>query len=247
MFTIACTIPIALVVGLYMYKLRKGKVVEASLLGAVGVLAATIAGNWIPHSPLEPYFSLSRPQIIIAICVYGFVASVLPVCFNASGIFWAKAGVMAAGVDRTKHAAMAAIRLRMTFSPFAGVDAAPHQAPDISDPETKAASSAYPRTLCRPSEFCRTWHSRSAAQNSRECLAAVPCDTTLMAPSPLWRDHRSRLRDLTGIPIPSSSFATRVRSLRVEPSRKVEWISVTNEADIFSACRCGIGCCARAL
>ena len=44
-FTIACTIPIALFVGLYMYRIRKGKVVEASLIGAVGVLAATVAGQ----------------------------------------------------------------------------------------------------------------------------------------------------------------------------------------------------------
>ncbi len=59
-FTIACTIPIALFVGLYMYKIRKGRVVEASAIGAVGVLAATVAGNWIPGSALEQYFSLSR-------------------------------------------------------------------------------------------------------------------------------------------------------------------------------------------
>jgi carbon starvation protein len=78
-FTIACTIPIALLVGLYMYRIRKGRVVEASALGAVGVLAATVAGGWIPGSPLEPYFSLSRGATIWAICVYGFVASVLPV------------------------------------------------------------------------------------------------------------------------------------------------------------------------
>ncbi len=78
-FTIACTIPIALFVGLYMYKIRKGRVVEASLIGAAAVLAATVAGNWIPGSALEPYFSLSRKQTILAICVYGFIASVLPV------------------------------------------------------------------------------------------------------------------------------------------------------------------------
>ena len=53
-FTIACTIPIALFVGWYMYRFRKGKVVEASLLGAVGVLAATVAGASIPGSALEP-------------------------------------------------------------------------------------------------------------------------------------------------------------------------------------------------
>ncbi|MGN6545613.1 MAG: carbon starvation CstA family protein, partial [Aureliella sp.] len=78
-FTIFCTIPIALFVGLYMYRLRPGRIVEASLIGATAVLAATVAGNWIPGSSLEPYFSLSRPATIVAICAYGFIASVLPV------------------------------------------------------------------------------------------------------------------------------------------------------------------------
>ncbi|MFN9980500.1 MAG: carbon starvation CstA family protein, partial [bacterium] len=78
-FTIFCTIPIALFVGLYMYKFRKGHIVEASLLGAIGVLGATVAGNWIPGSPLESYFSLSREGVTLSICIYGFVASVLPV------------------------------------------------------------------------------------------------------------------------------------------------------------------------
>lgn len=78
-FTIACTIPIALFVGWYMYRFRKGRVVEASLVGAAGVLAATVAGNWIPGSPLEPYFQFSREGIIGAICFYGFIASILPV------------------------------------------------------------------------------------------------------------------------------------------------------------------------
>ncbi len=78
-FTIACTIPIALFVGLYMYKIRKGRVVEASLIGAVAVLAATVAGNWIPGSPVEWLFSLTKGQTILALAGYGFVASVLPV------------------------------------------------------------------------------------------------------------------------------------------------------------------------
>ncbi|MDZ4850931.1 MAG: carbon starvation protein A [Pirellulaceae bacterium] len=78
-FTIFCTIPIALAVGWYTYRIRKGRVIEASLLGAVAVLAATVAGNWIPGSFLEPYFLLTRDETIFAICFYGFVASVLPV------------------------------------------------------------------------------------------------------------------------------------------------------------------------
>lgn len=78
-FTIACTIPIALFVGWYMYRFRKGKVVEASLVGAAAVLAATVAGAWIPESNLRPLFELSRNQTIGAIAAYGFIASVLPV------------------------------------------------------------------------------------------------------------------------------------------------------------------------
>ncbi|MFN6164594.1 MAG: carbon starvation protein A [Planctomycetota bacterium] len=78
-FTIACTIPIALLVGFYMYRFRKGRVVEASLLGAAGVLLATFIGGSVPGSWAEPYFLFSREGIILAICLYGFIASVLPV------------------------------------------------------------------------------------------------------------------------------------------------------------------------
>jgi carbon starvation protein len=78
-FTIACTIPIALLVGLYMYRLRKGRVAEASLIGAALVLAGTVAGAWIPGSPLEWLCSLTKGQTILALTGYGFVASVLPV------------------------------------------------------------------------------------------------------------------------------------------------------------------------
>ncbi len=78
-FTIACTIPIAFFVSFWMYRFRKGRVVEASAIGAIGVLAATVAGAWIPGSVLEHYFSLSRNGTILALCAYGFVASVLPV------------------------------------------------------------------------------------------------------------------------------------------------------------------------
>jgi carbon starvation protein len=78
-FTIACTIPIALLVGLWMYRIRKDRVVEASVIGVVLTLAAVVAGNWIPGSPLERFFSLTREQTIWALCIYGFIAAVLPV------------------------------------------------------------------------------------------------------------------------------------------------------------------------
>ncbi len=78
-FTIACTIPIALFVGFWMYKVRKGKVVEASVIGAVAVIACTWLGSLIPGSPVARFFSLSQHGVTIAIAAYGFVASVLPV------------------------------------------------------------------------------------------------------------------------------------------------------------------------
>jgi carbon starvation protein len=78
-FTIFCTIPIALFVGLWMYRIRPGRVVEASLIGGALVLAAVFFGAYVPGSPLESIFGLSRENTIIALCVYGFIAAVLPV------------------------------------------------------------------------------------------------------------------------------------------------------------------------
>ena len=78
-FTIAMTIPIALFVGLWMNKIRPGKIAEASIIGVVGVVASVMFGSMIPGSFLAPYFTLSREGIIIAMAIYGFVASVLPV------------------------------------------------------------------------------------------------------------------------------------------------------------------------
>jgi carbon starvation protein len=78
-FTIACTIPIAFLVGLWMYRIRKGRVVEASIIGGLLTFGAVVLGASIPHSPLEPYFSLSREGTIIALAIYGFIAAVLPV------------------------------------------------------------------------------------------------------------------------------------------------------------------------
>jgi carbon starvation protein len=78
-FTIASTIPIALFIGWYLFRFRRDRVVEASLIGAALVVGATVAGAWVPGSSLEPYFSLNREETIWALAIYGFVAAVLPV------------------------------------------------------------------------------------------------------------------------------------------------------------------------
>ncbi|MCX6543554.1 MAG: carbon starvation protein A [Acidobacteria bacterium] len=78
-FTISMTIPVAMFVGLWMYRFRKGHIAEASVIGVVGVFAALIVGGMIPGSRFAPAFTLSREGIVIALAAYGFVASVLPV------------------------------------------------------------------------------------------------------------------------------------------------------------------------
>jgi len=79
-FTIACTIPIALFVGLWMYRIRPGHIVEASLIGGALALLATFAGAWVRNQPLlDHLFDLQTTTVIWAMAIYGFVASVLPV------------------------------------------------------------------------------------------------------------------------------------------------------------------------
>jgi carbon starvation protein len=78
-FTIAATIPIALFIGLYMNKLRKGRVLEASIVGGILTLAATFAGGWIAHHQIASYFNLSQTGVLWAMAIYGFIAAVLPV------------------------------------------------------------------------------------------------------------------------------------------------------------------------
>jgi carbon starvation protein len=78
-FTIACTIPIALFVGLWMYRIRRGRVVEASIIGGLLTLGAVFLGGYIPGSSFERFFNLDQHQTIVALAVYGFIAAVLPV------------------------------------------------------------------------------------------------------------------------------------------------------------------------
>jgi carbon starvation protein len=79
-FTIAMTIPIALLMGVYLRHLRPGKVLESSVLGFLLVMAAIFGGQWVTHSErIAGWFTLSAPTLAILIVVYGFAASALPV------------------------------------------------------------------------------------------------------------------------------------------------------------------------
>ena len=78
-FTIACTIPIALFVGLWMNRLRPGHVVEASVIGGALTLGATVLGGVVSQSSYAHLFNFSANGITWAMAAYGFVAAVLPV------------------------------------------------------------------------------------------------------------------------------------------------------------------------
>ena len=78
-FTIATTIPIGLFMGLYMYRFRKGKIREATVIGVIALIAAVVFGKWIPGSSLGPWFTLSKNGITVCIAIYGLAASILPV------------------------------------------------------------------------------------------------------------------------------------------------------------------------
>jgi carbon starvation protein len=79
-FTLASTIPIALLLGMYLRFFRPGRVLEASLVGVALVLFAVVAGQWVADSPAwAKAFTLSGLTLTFAIIVYGFAASALPV------------------------------------------------------------------------------------------------------------------------------------------------------------------------
>jgi len=79
-FTVACTIPIALIMGIYGRFVRPARVGEMSALGGVLLLAALIYGRTVSETPeLAHYFTFSGPTLALLIIIYGFIASVLPV------------------------------------------------------------------------------------------------------------------------------------------------------------------------
>jgi len=78
-FTIASTIPIAIIMGLWMFKIRKGKTLEATIFGVTMLVLAVVLGRYVPGSQFSGWFSFDHKTLTILIAVYGFLASVLPV------------------------------------------------------------------------------------------------------------------------------------------------------------------------
>ena len=78
-FTIAATIPIALTMGVWIYKIRKGKTTEATIFGIIILSLAVIYGRYIPDSPFASWFTFDHKSLTLLLAGYGFLASVLPV------------------------------------------------------------------------------------------------------------------------------------------------------------------------
>jgi carbon starvation protein len=106
MFTLAMTVPIAMLMGVYLRYWRPGRVLEASAIGVVLIALDVVAGQWVAASPSWAHaFSLSATTLAVALIIYGFAASALPVwlllaprdylsAFIKAGAVWA----LAAGI-----------------------------------------------------------------------------------------------------------------------------------------------------
>ncbi|MEI6432901.1 MAG: carbon starvation CstA family protein, partial [bacterium] len=78
-FTVLATIPLALIMGWWSYKFRPGKVGEATVIGVIGLVAATLVGPYVQASELGRMLTFTDKQLALALPVYGFLAASLPI------------------------------------------------------------------------------------------------------------------------------------------------------------------------
>jgi carbon starvation protein len=78
-FSIAMTIPIAMVVGIYMFKIRPGAIVSGSIAGFILVCSAVFLGPYIADSSYASWFTFNKTQVSILLPLYGFCAASIPV------------------------------------------------------------------------------------------------------------------------------------------------------------------------
>lgn len=79
LFTVMVTIPAALLTGLWMYRIRPGKIAEASVVGVTIVMAGVLLGKPFADSALGQYLLFDKRTLSYMLPVYAFIASVLPV------------------------------------------------------------------------------------------------------------------------------------------------------------------------
>lgn len=79
-YTVAATIPIAVIMGLYMQVWRKGDVRGATIIGVVLLFLCILSGPWVAsHPEYFGFLDINKPAMSLLIPIYGFIASVLPV------------------------------------------------------------------------------------------------------------------------------------------------------------------------
>lgn len=78
-FAIVCSIPIAVLMGQMLYRIRPGRVAEASAVGVVLLVAAVVVGGRVAGSSIAGYFDFSEPALKSMLPLYGFAAAALPV------------------------------------------------------------------------------------------------------------------------------------------------------------------------
>ncbi|MTK13080.1 MAG: carbon starvation protein A [Clostridiaceae bacterium] len=78
-FTVGFTIPVAMLIGVYLKFIRPGKIGEATIIGMSLILVGVIAGPYIQHTALAPYLTFSAKQMSLILAIYGFCAAALPV------------------------------------------------------------------------------------------------------------------------------------------------------------------------
>ena len=153
-FTILCTIPIAILMGYWMKVWRPGRTLEASAVGVVLLLLALVGGRYVAESPtLAPLFTHSGLTIAYGIIAYGFIASVLPVwmllCPRDYLSTFMKIG--------TILAARAGDPARAAAAPHAGADASSWTAPGRSSRGSSSPSPSSPSPAGRSAASTRWW------------------------------------------------------------------------------------------
>ncbi|MBV7276276.1 carbon starvation protein A [Clostridiaceae bacterium UIB06] len=78
-FTVGFTIPVAILIGLYLKFLRPGKIGEATVIGMALIVVGVVLGPTIQHTALAPYLTFNAKQLSLILAIYGFCAAALPV------------------------------------------------------------------------------------------------------------------------------------------------------------------------
>jgi len=78
-FSIAMTIPIAMCVGLYMFRIKPGAILSGSIAGFILVCAAVLLGPYVAESSYAVWFTFSKKQVSVLLPLYGFCAAAIPV------------------------------------------------------------------------------------------------------------------------------------------------------------------------